>query len=494
MITQTETLPASTIEVENCGPIPRLTIQCPAGGGLVELRGDNDLGKSETIDAIDAAINNRGGIEVRRGCVAGSLTAFGVTVKIGKRLTRTGEAIVESLEGRFSIEDLIEPKLKDPIAADAKRIKTLIQIKGQPASASLFYPLLGSQSEFESHVSEAAVKSEDFVVMAERVKRDLESSARKLEDQAKHEDGHAQGVLGATIGVDLSGEDDADKLQGILEQAIRHESALKAKAEASAKAARQARFAQDSLDSASDSYDGPSVAEATVIEATAKQQEEDLRAEVATMEAALNAKKAEWTAARNDYSSAILKRKNAETHEATLKQWQEQIKASIPVAPNAETLLAASEAVAAARDAVGQGAIIARAKKAKAEADSHAAKATEFRQKAMRLRDAAKGTDDVLSSLISSPRFRVEGGRLMATTESTPKTYAELSHGKRSRIAIEEAIEAVGPGGVICLKQEFYEGIAPQRRRDIAEFVRGKNVLVLTAVATDDKEIKAVTV
>lgn len=490
MITKTEN---ANIELTNIGPIKHLSIPCPEGGGLVVLKGRNDLGKSETLSAIDAAISGRNGIEVRRGCVSGQMSAFGVNVKIGKRITRSGEAVVESLEGRFSIEDLIEPKLKDPVAADAKRIKTLIQVTGKEASPDLFYPLFGGREAFEEVVSPAATEADDLVVMAERIKRDIESAARKLEANAQREEGHAQGVSGAIVDVDLSGEDDANTLQSAMEAAIRHESALKAKAEAALRATRQARFARDNLDTANESYNGPSPDAAKENEANAKQRADELQSEVAKIEAVLTAKKNEWSVARNEYAHAITVRKNAEAHEETIRKWKEQIEASIPAAPSQESLEAASQAVADAREAVGRGAVIARAKKAKGEAESHLAKATEHRQKAMKLRDAAKGTDDILSSLVAKAGtpLRVEAGRLMVDTEQGPKTYAELSHGTRSRIAAKIAIDAVGEGGVICLKQEFYEGLAPHRKKELAEELRGKGVLVLTAQATDDAEIVA---
>lgn len=481
------------IELTNVGPIKHISIPCPDGGGLVVLKGDNDLGKSETLDAIDAAINDRGGIEVRRGCVSGQMSAFGVNVKIGKRITRTGEAVVESLEGRFSIEDLIEPKIKDPIAADAKRIKTLIQVTGKKATPELFYPLLGSREEFESIVSTDAVQSEDFVVMAEKIKRCLESEARKLEEKAKHEDGHAQGALAATAGVDMTAEADAIKLQSAHERAVRRDSDLTAQMMAHKRAKITAQKASDAISDAEVTYAGPSLAEAVAIEAKAKEKSDALQADVRALEAELLAKKNEWAAARTEYSHAIEKRKNSETHESTITQWREQLAASIPPAPSDADIVAAAEAVTVAREALERGAIIRRAYDAKATADRHAKLATEHRQKSMRLRDAARGTDDILSSLVATAGtpLRVEAGRLMMDATDGPKTFAERSHGTRSRIALDIAIEAVGPGGVICLKQEFYEGISPHRKRELAAHLKGRGVLVLTAQASDDPEIVA---
>lgn len=489
-----------TIELTNCGPIARLSIPCPPGGGIVELCGDNDIGKSETIAAVESALTGRGQIDVRRGSVSGEVEAFGVKVKIGKRTTRTGEAVVESLEGRFSIEDLIEPKIKDPLAADAKRIKTLIQTNGKKADATLFHELFGNSEEFDATVSASAVDTDDVVVMAERIKRDCEAAARKLEDQAKHAEGHASGALGQTVGVDLNGEADAELLQKALEEAIKEKSRLDERELAANRAARALKAAQEAIEDAAANYSGPGVATAMEAEAAAKSAEELVRAEVtqlrkqlAEIQSLVSASESRWEMARREYAHAIELRKAAESHEESVAKLRSQLAATIPESPSLSAVEEAERRVTAARQAVEQGAMIRRAIAAKVEADRHAATATELRQKANRLREAGRGTDDVLSSLVAGcgTSLRVEAGRLMVDTPMGPKTFAELSHGTRSRMALDIAIEAVGPRGVICLKQEFWEGVAPHYRKELAAHVAGRGVLVLTARATDDREIVA---
>ena len=482
---------ATAIEVVNCGPIEKLTIPVPENGGLVVLKGTNDIGKSETIAAVEAAVSGRGKIEVRRGSVRGSLSGLGVSVNVGRSMKRAGELTVNTLEGRLSIEDLIEPKVKDPAAADARRIKTLVQVTGAKADPTLFHALVGGREEFDRHVSESATQSDDLVVMADRIKRDFESAARKEESQAEHAEGRAKGAREAAAAVDVTGECDAAKLGAALESAVRIEASLKAQAAAFVRAKRALELARDQLEDQELSYTGPSLEQCKQAEAIEQARVEITARAQREAEERLRAAQAEAAEARNSLAAAINARKAAERHDATVAQFREQLAASMPAEVPAEELARAAAAVMAAREAVERGSLIRHAREQRAESERILAQAGEHRRKAETLRAAARGTEDVLSSLVAScgTKLRVEAGRLMVDTERGPKTFGELSHGTRSKIALDIAIEAVGPGGVICLKQEYWEGIAPAKKRELAEHVRGRGVVVLTAQATDDESI-----
>ena len=185
----------------------------------------------------------------------------------------------------------------------------------------------------------------------------------------------------------------------------------------------------------------------------------------------------------------------AERTEKLVAEWKSIIAKSIPAAPDPVRLTGAALAVTEARAAIEQGALVRRAREHLDEAVTAAKQAVEHKQRAHVLREAAKGTDNVLSNLVSSAGtpLRVEAGRLMVDTPEGPKTFGELSHGRRSRMALAIAIDAVGVGGVICLKQEFWEGVAPAKKLELAQQAREGNVLVLTAQATDDETIVAET-
>jgi hypothetical protein len=57
---------------------------------------------------------------------SGVVSVPGVTMTVGRSVRRQGELQVETLEGRLSIADLVDPGFVDPERADAKRIKALV--------------------------------------------------------------------------------------------------------------------------------------------------------------------------------------------------------------------------------------------------------------------------------------------------------------------------------------------------------------------------------
>ncbi len=101
----------STIELTNIGPIEHLVIPVPERGGLCVLRGRNGRGKTKALEAVESALTGRGKLDVRDGALRGEVEAFGVTLKIGRSTRRTGELEVQSLDGRLSPAELVDPGL-----------------------------------------------------------------------------------------------------------------------------------------------------------------------------------------------------------------------------------------------------------------------------------------------------------------------------------------------------------------------------------------------
>lgn len=482
-----------TIEISDIGPVKHLSIPIPEAGGICILRGRNGRGKTCTLNAVESAITGRGKIDVRDGSLRGEVEAFGVAIKVGRSTRRTGELEVTSLDGRLSVAELVDPGLKSDDAADAKRVKALVQLTGVKPAADLFYPLIGDRSDFEKLVGANALESDDLVVMADRIKRDLESAARKEESQVEHAEGRARGCREAAAGIDVKAESDATKLQGALETAIQLESRLKAEAAAFEKASKAAKLASDQLEDAEASYQGPPLADAQAREATRKDEADDAQAAVTDLENKLAAARQRADYARRDYSAAIADRKTAEQHEAMVKQWRDQIAAAIPAKPDPNDIAEATRAVLSTRQAVESGALIRKARLDLMAADQHAETAKEHAAKAAKLREAAKGTDEVLSSVVAKTGcpLRVEAGRLVLDTKRGATYFADLSHGERWKMALDIAIDAVGAKGVLTVPQECWEGLDNFAREAIAEHVSGRGVVILTAEASDDNEITA---
>lgn len=484
------------VAIRDIGPIHEFTFEVPEEG-VVEFRGPNGAGKTHALDAINSlATGNSARVTMRDGAVAGVVEGFGATLKIGRRASRAGELEVISLEGRFSVLDLVDPKLKDPNAADAKRIKALIQLAhGKGADPSLFYPLVGGPQQFEALVGTKALDTDDVVTMAARIKRDLEEKAREYAEAAEKALIKSVADRDAATAIDLTAPCDEQKLAADLELAIAEEAQLKTRARAALEAQYRVEEAAKAIKAAEATYTGPGigVAEAQMNNAgaevvNAQGKVDALERELAKAREALNAAKQQHEKSELAYEAAV-------RHETTIAKWRETLASHVPEGVSDEQLAAAREDVEAAREAVQLGALVRDAQRRVAEADKHAHRAAELRTEETRLREAARATDDVLSSLVAELQvpLRVSHGRLVTPTDrSETELFSDLSRGEQWRLAIKVAVNAVGRGGLLVVDQEGWEGIDPEHKQIIVEELTGSGVLLITAHC-DTGELRAST-
>lgn len=482
------------ITIENIGPIERLTINVPEEGGLCVLRARNGRGKSKALDAIENALGGTGKLEVRDGEAKGSVDAFGVTLTVGRSTRRKGELEVERLSGKYNIEMLVDPGIKNPEAADAARIKALIQIAGIEPDPSRFYALVGGQKQFEAVVGPAALASGDPVTMAEKIKRDLEQAARKQEEQAVHNEGRSLGYKKSAEGIDINAPSDALELQEALETAIRRQSELQATARAASEWQAAVVTARERLAESQQSFSGLTVEEALEDVAEAKQTLGEADDAVFAAREALKVAEDHQAEMKGELRHAQEMLKQAQSHSETIAKWRRQCEELPPAySPADEVLLEAKQAVEDARQAIEQGALVRRAKRDIEAAKEALHEASEHRKQADGLREAAKGTDDVLSSLVAEaglPLF-VKGGRLMLQTKRGATFFADLSAGERRKLAIDGAIRKIGQRGVLVISQEGYEGLDPIARRELSEHLKLRGVVAITAECDESEEVTA---
>lgn len=486
---------SSTIELVNVGPIEHLSIPVPPQGGITVLLGRNGRGKTKALEAIrDETSGIERKISVRDGQAKAEIDVCGLTIEVGRSTIRSGELEVLTLRGKFSIGDFVDPKLKSPESADARRIKVLCAFSTEKPDPSLFWQLLGSREAFESIVGTHALASEDIVTMAARIKADIETAARKAESQADHAEGRSRGAREAASGIDTTLPDDCDELQRSLEVAIREEAALKQQATAASKARKARQEAQDLLEDAQASFSGQSADEAEDALEAAKDTANVAGQAVAAARLALAKAEAEYTAADLAVRTATKALTVARQHERTIAGWKEQLAKELPEQVSPERLAYATQQVQVARDAVQNGVLVRTAKQRLAEAAAAAKEVIQHRKQADEYREAAKGPDEVLTQIVAkvTNRLRVEGGRFILETTRGPSTFFhELSRGEKTKIACDIGIDAVGSPGLLVLEQELWEGLDPIAQREIAEHVYGRGVNFITAKATEDPEITA---
>lgn len=477
------------IVAENLGPIASLKLPVPAGGGVVVITGANGAGKSALIDAVGAMTGGKAHVTKRDGSLEGRLEGFGVTLKLKGRVTKSGELEAESLEGRLSIAELVDPQIDNPAAADARRIKALVALSGAAPSPALFYELCGGREAFDSltHANE----SDDLVSMAARVKRDLEQVARTHEAQEANARSRADVARKSAEGVDVDQPHDAPALQAELEAAIAEKSRIEAEAKARQEAIEAARLAAGCLEDAEAEYQGPTVE-------AARQHQEIRERELLARQAEVESAKSElaracerMTRATFDRDQAADALRAAEDHGRLVAQWRAQVEAAANIQPIVPELIeAARVGVSNRRICVEQAALVRQArmqldmaKKASEEAKAH-------HEQAERLRNAAKATDDVLSAQVARVNCPLkvatvdEKARLVLTTGRGQTYFGDLSHGERWRIALDVAIAAVGPRGLIPVPQEAWESLAFSNQEAIAEQARAAGVWIITARAS----------
>lgn len=497
MSTATET---REVEITDVGPIKSLRIPIPADGGLIVLRARNGRGKSKALESVESLVGGKSKLEPRDRCLKGRVSGLGAEITVSRsRATRKGsdELEVTSLAGRLSVNDLVDPGIANAEAADAHRIKALVQIAGVEASPDLFYDLTDGKEAFPKIDLDGC----DLLTMAARVKRSFEALSRSAESAAEQTAGKAAALRESAKGVDVEQVCDPVALQASLEEAIWHEADLKAKSESARKATEQARAALDAMEDAQAEYVGCTIEEGELeLQGTAvalKDAEQSQQLAVAALreaEKAVAATERGVRAASDAVKLAIHNRDSAQNHAKLIAGWQKQIEAAQSVQPIEQAALdSAHEGVVGARSRVELGALIRKArtdleaaKKAEGEAEIH-------RQVAGELREAAAGTDGVLTSCVAkagSP-LRVESGRLVLDTSRGTTLFADLSAGERWRIALDLAIDAGGDDCLHVICQEAYEGLDPVARREISEHLKARGAVAITAECSDGEQVTA---
>jgi energy-coupling factor transporter ATP-binding protein EcfA2 len=485
------------IELENIGAVTSLTIPLPEKGGVVVLKGDNGAGKSTTLSAAQRALQGKGGLAARDGTPGGSLTWGDVKLLVARSTRRTGELSVAHIEGRFDLASLVNGDgIKDPAAADSRRIKALVALGGVKADPALFYELAGGKDKFEAAVSPSSLETTDLVDMAAKVKRDLESAARKKKDLAAHEEADSRAIADQIEGIEVTEDADADALQAELETALRHQQDLETKREAGEKAAGAAKEAQAQLDRSVAEFSGLGVDEAYKAHGDAQEAVKQAAAFVADLKKRhleeMQLAERSWSEANEGLRSANKDFQSARQHATDTAGWQQAIEAATGmVIPDETLLMSASGRVSQAREAVEQGVRIRDAQAAFMRKRKHDREAEDHRKAEQSLRAAASATDDVLSRAVASEVLSVSSGRLVTATargKSTP--YHELSDGERYKLAIDAAVENLPKGGLLVIGQDGWQDLSPKNRTLVADHAIASGVTILTA-QVDDGELRA---
>lgn len=489
-----------TVTIRDIGPVTEAVI--PVAPGVTVLSGWNEAGKSTCIHAVAALAGKDVQLSVRDGCsggsVAGRINGKGVTIKIGKRRSQTGELDADSLESRLDLAALVEPGLKDTDAANRKRIKSLLTLTGAELKLDDFKAILPAGMPG----LQKADAHDDPVVMAGKIKARMETLAREREAEAGSLQAKMAAVRNRLAGHDLDGVlFDADQLAASQQAAIRELAKLEAERDAADKARKASEEAGKQYATMADGLaeeitlaEGIATAHGIAVDHSGEECERlctirnELKAKLAeaerACEAATNAGRVattEWVAACDNVRSIRKREQDA----AKFKQLAE---AAIPQAPSDAAIDACRAAVDEAAFAANRGAVIRSLRAERGQLDSLQAGEREASQLAAVYRQAACGTDDVLSKAVNCQVLKVVDGELVYREGDRSEPYARLSDGARATIAIREVARAAKNNDrltILPLAQVFWEGLDGKNRLAVHTAAVESGVSIITAEKGD---------
>jgi len=488
-----------SIEIENIGPIRDVSIPLNGRGGVLVFRGRNGLGKSTAIGAVEAALRGEGALDVRRGAARGTVDVCGVSIRVGRNTRRSGELEVVTLEGRLSVAELVDPGLKDDGAADRVRMRALLHVVQYDASACgpRFRALLPGDN-FDRIVAAESLGTSDPVEMAARVKRDLEEEARRIERDAEALAARAKGLEDSAGGIPIELRSESELAAALstatleLERAEEHNRRVgKAKAERDKQAA--------TLDAWMTASAGKvSVSQASLALEDAAMQTQIAVQAVADAESALRLAKSTLERAQATQRTASATLAEAKTREQAIEACRAGAAVVVDDEIPADKLAALGAAKVQAEHDVAQGGVRRKAWSDREHAAELRGEASDKTTFAMKLRDAGRATDDVLTDLVSGcgVPLTINQGRIVYRDESGERLFHELSMGEKYRIGLSIAIQAgnrlAGDEGVLLtLPQEAWESLDPINRRAIAIQAEEGACWIITAEATGDEQLTA---
>jgi DNA repair exonuclease SbcCD ATPase subunit len=462
------------IEIKDVKAIVNLTLPIPEGGGVVVLQGANGCGKSTALDAIATAAGARDrGLTARDGAKFGKVTAPGVTLRVGRSTTRAGELELQSIEGKHSVDKLVDPGFVDPEASDRARIRTLIQFAGVEPDIGIFGGIEGYD-----YAKDHVVESEDVLKIAANLKEEIEKLARSSENSAADAMARASLLYDQCQGIDSTVERDGHELR----QAVEHKIRRLADTERLQRE-RQERRAQwieaksqlMTLETASESLDG-----AMLAEKQSREYAEQKRAELGRLQQEI--------AVANEQQSQSAKRlESIKKSHVAMEKLRESVNAGEPELIPDSRIDDLKQSVELARAAEQAGEI---QRKKHIDRDG----AVKWQQIAKNDTDEGKyyragaaKIDGILSEQINrlGVDLAVMNGRLYYDTSRGPTLYDELSAGERWRIALDIVIEIAGADSLLSIPQECWEALDPANQMAIAKHCQSRGVALFTAEATD---------
>ena len=473
-----------SIEIKNVGPIEHLTIPVPEEGGLVVLRGRNGTGKSHALAAVTSLYNKdvRKGIRHSDRMPSGSVDGLGVTVKFSRSNTAKGELECETLDSKLDLAKLIDPGIKDPVAADSKRLETIVHLANVKVDEKQWREALSPEIDTPQGqgLNLTTIVTDDPVVTSDRLRRACHDIALKIEKSAVTQITEAK-ALHKSIEHHKFPPTIPDNTALIEEFKILAKDAAKAE-----EARRSGQKAADDIQKAREDF-------ANVV---------DPSGSLAAAEVELNAVKDELDSIAEQMQKLTSRKVSLAIdlrhNQHAVQQLQDQVKQfeqikkivdqPLPVYPTEAEVEALKEVVTQKSKEISDTEVLREAKKVKDKADRYAEQGAECERIAARWRELARSMDKVLEDALVVAGFtdiKVHDGRLCVESDRGLEPFAELSHGERTKLAFDLAAKGLPKDAILVFGQEQYESLDPENREHVRELAQERGLLVFTAMATE---------
>lgn len=485
----------SVIELEDLGAITRLEIPA-VPGRLTILRGPNGAGKSTAINAIESLCGRKQvSLSSRDGTTGGYVSGFGAKMTVARNGAnrRSGKLLAVTLEDGIGLNELVDPHVQDPVAADLRRIKILARLFEVEVDEERIGTLLGmTTAQVQEMVAADSLVVDDPVEKIERVKRDFHAAARRAEDLEQRIRGEIQSLQGSVGNAPPLPEGmTIEKAKEELGTAAAALQDLKSRKEVAAQNEVAWKAAEKLLEQVPEPLSDEKLqgdltqAESEWEEAHAELQR--IQRELNHAEQVVGERQAEVRRIRGEIEGARIRRESRAAAEKAL--------ASRSAPPTDEQIDVAEGLVEAKTEqlqAAGKSGEIAKTRAQIAEKEKEA---TLWQNRAGVIR---KGADDLVSLLVDplnkvlgTRDLRISGPmRLVRKNHKRGEVFfAELSDGEKWRDAIPLAVsrfEETGGLGILCIPQEAWEGLDTMGRRMILERIRDTDLVVFTAEASND--------
>jgi hypothetical protein len=364
------------VAVTNLGPVAKFSFTTPVPGGVVVLEGGQGAGKSTVIRGVSRLLGGKTAeLSALDGAPRGSIAINEAILRVTRAQSRvTGEDQLEviGLEGRLSIDKLVDPGIQNLESADAERLRALVSLSGVVAKPEMFYEICGGEEAYKALAVDD--KTDDLILLSSRVKKALESQARAAEGLAEKARAEYQATRATFEDLDMDGPHDAAALSVAQEEAAAALASMKAHNEAAGIARRAVETSTRKLQELGEASESAEqlANDQRRCEGNAKAEDQkaedqgreiaDIREKLAAavqLQATARQRAAEWREKAREFGE----RADAAADQAERRRvLAEDAARSVPTPFTEDELADAAEAVQEARRASERGAVIRRAR------------------------------------------------------------------------------------------------------------------------------------